>query len=303
MDCEGMKFLFNAFNHCPDGQRAVGDLSFILGHQIMALGHEVEWSNADFIPASEGYNVIFESFADPRFPAFPLIAERHRDGCRFLYIATEKPGLGAFNNAADDMGMVDRIRAFPGAARFCDGILHLVPGNDVTQWYSYHAPSAYAELGYSPGLVRESATEPEYDFGFFGKRTLRRMAILEELAKRGSVIAVHDFRPREERDCAMQRAKVIVQIREFDGTPIVSSSRCNTALSIGRPVVAEPHGFCGQWVGVIQIAESIEAFYDYAVLASEHWRDLHAAQFARFKEAFPPELCVGSPLKQIGIIA
>jgi hypothetical protein len=295
-------FSFNSFNHCEAGQRAIEDLSLILGHQVMALGHEARWSNVDFVRREEGYNIVFESFADPRFPALPLIAERHRAGCRFVFVATEKPAPGAFNGATDDPGMIERQRAFPIAAKLCDGILHLVPGDDVTAWYSRHAPAAYAELGYSPSLARGPGPEPDHDFGFFGKRTVRRMTILAELAKRGSVLAIHDFVPREERDRRMQRAKIIVQIREFEETSVASSSRLNTSLSIGRPVIAEPHGFCGEWANVIRFSESLEAFYDDAIAALPHWHELHAGQFERFKAAFPPEVCLGEPLRKIGVL-
>jgi hypothetical protein len=297
-----MKFWFNTWNHCEAGQRANDDITQVIGHQLVALGYEAGGSNDRFIGPDEGYNVILESFADPNYPAMPEIIEHHAKGCRFIYIATEKPTPGAFNGATDDPGMVDRIRVFPEAAKYASAILHLVPGDDVTAWYSQFAPSAYVELGYAPTLMRLADTVPDHDFGFFGKRTVRRLAILERLKKFGSLIEIHNFAAQRERDILMRHAKVIVQIREHEETMVVSSSRCNTALCIGRPVVAEPHGFCGDWDRVVLFSISIEQFYIDAKLALGHWRQIHARQLAAFQELFTPERCIGDPLRKVGIL-
>ena len=77
-----------------------------------------------------------------------------------------------------------------------------------------HAPAAYAELGYAPGLLRDDDSVPDLDFGFFGKRTVRREQILRTLSKFGSVVNVFNFVPGVERDKIMRRARVIVQILE-----------------------------------------------------------------------------------------
>ena len=296
-----MKFRFTTFNHSPQGQRAVQDLADITGNQIAALGHEVSWSDKpDFI--ADGLNVVFESFADPRYPALPAISEAYARGCRFLYVATEEPSeSGAFNDAPDQ-GMRDRQMAFPDACRYARGILHLVAGERVTAWYSRWAPAAYAELGHAPGLVRYLPGEPDYDFGFFGKRTPRRAEMLARLAERGSVIAVHDFQPSAYRDQIMRRARIIVQLREWNTSGVISSSRVTTAMSLGRPVIAEPHSGAGQWAEIAQVSESVDKFYDDAVAALADWRALYRRQFDAFARLMTPERCVGEPLKRIGVL-
>ena len=296
-------FHFNTFNHCEAGQRAIDDITQVLGNLLVALGHQAVGNNETFIGPDEGYNIIIESFADPNYPALPLIARYHRRGYKFIYIATERPAAGAFNGATDDPGMVDRQAAFPEAAKYATAVLHLAPGDEITAWYNRYAPSAYVELGYAPTLMRMNGTEPDHDFGFFGKRTVRRMRVFKQLAKMGSLIEIHNFAPQHERDILMRHAKVIVQVREHDNTDLVSSSRCNTALCIGRPVIAEPHGFCGDWKDVVHFSATEESFYADAVAAAHgDWRGMHAAQLEKFKKHFTPERCLGEPLRKLGII-
>src|SRR5262249_43063308 len=147
--------------------------------------------------------------------------------------------------------MVYRQQTFPEAAKFCEGILHLVPGEHVTNWYGQFAPAAPIELGFAPTLVRINNVEPDYEFGFYGSLTPRRHSILKRLAKRvgkdKAVRLVVDFATQQERDDTMRRAKVIIQVRKFDSMGLVSSSRCNTALCLGRPVIAEPHLLSKPW--------------------------------------------------------
>lgn len=297
-----MKAHFTTFNHCPQGQRAVQELADIIGHQIAALGHVVSWTDrADF--STDGVNFVFESFADPNYPALPAIAEAHARGCRFVYVATEQPGAsGAFNDASDH-GMRDRQKAFPEAARYALGIIHLVSGDQVTEWYDNFAPAAYAELGYAPGLERpDDSVSVSLDFGFFGKRTVRREAILSWLQRYGTLINVIDFRPATDRDAAMRMARVIVQIREHAGTQVVSTSRCNTALHLGRPVVAEPHAAPGVWGEIIPFSKSLDAFVDDAVEALSCWREMHRNQMERFRDLLTPQRCIGEPLRKIGVL-
>ncbi len=295
-----MKFRFTTFNHCLAGRRALDDMAQIVGLQLAALGHDVEWSeDANFI--RDGFNIVFESFADSRHPALPAIASARNAGCRFLYIATEKPGREAFNDAPDQ-GMKDRQRVFPEAARFAEGILHFVDGVDVMAWYGRFRPAAFLELGHAPALMRlDGNAEPTHDFGFFGKSTPRRVAMLDKLRKYGSLVAVHDFIPRARRDAMMRQAKVIVQIREYDTTRLCSSSRCATALSLGRPVVAEPHDASDAWRRTVTFSDTEEGFYDCAAANVTNWRGLYERQLRSFETILSPECCVEQPLQQIGV--
>lgn len=299
-----MIFRFLTFNHCDQGKCILEDMTRIIGHQMMALGHAVGWTNTENFIDRNGYNVVIESFADNP-DTIAKIAEAHARGCRFIYIATEEPTPNGFNHGLEP-AMLERQNAFPRAAKFADGILHLIPGEHVTAWYSQFAPSAYAELGYAPTLVEDDgAVEPAHDFGFYGKMTWRReqmLARLEHLSGTQVLKITSLAVPRQERNAMMRRARVILQIRANEEWGMVSSTRCNTAIGFGRPIVAEPHPFCKPWDQIIEFSSSLELFYaDALVAARGDWRALHRKQLAKLKETLTPEVCIGRPLREIGI--
>jgi hypothetical protein len=198
----------------------------------------------------------------------------------------------------------------------------------VNQWYGQFAPSAYVELGYAPTLYRPTQQEPEYQFGFFGSLTPRRLKVLRRLAKtvcpgvEKAVRVEATFATQEERDRIMRQAKVIVQVRKWEEMGLVSSSRCNTALHLGRPVVAEPHLLAEQWRDVIRFSPHckkcqegqtirlgrndtcdacLQNFFNDALMMLTSWRGIHANQFAKFKVAMSPEACVGQAIRQVGL--
>jgi hypothetical protein len=82
---------------------------------------------------------------------------------------------------------------------------------------------------------------------------------------------------------------------------LVSSSRCNTALCIGRPVVAEPHLLSKPWDEIVDFTRTLDHFYDRCLLVRSAWQGVHAAQMDKFMAALTPERCVGIPLQKIGI--
>lgn len=300
-----MHFNFSTFNHCPQGQIIVEDITHILGHQLIALGHTISWSNDGFYPRG-AYNVVLESFADPNYPALDEIRAAHERGCQFLCVATEEPTGDGFNHGLDP-AMIDRQKAFPEAARYFDGILHLIPGEHITQWYGQFGPAAHAELGYAPGLVvsgPEEPNQPAMDFGFYGKMTWRReqmLGHLEQLTGRPVLRITSLDVPRAERDRYMRCAKVIVQIRANEEWGMVSSTRCASALHFGRPVVAEPHPDPGPWEDVVHFAKSVDAFYADAIEATRAWKLFHYTQVGAFRAKLTPEHCVGRALREIGI--
>jgi hypothetical protein len=277
----------------------------ILGAQLRALGHQAVWDvkqRDKMVGREAGINVLVEGFTKN---SISVIAAMHAQGARFLILATEEPTEKGFNHGTQKE-MIKRQEIFPEAAKFAEGILHLVPGENVTRWYAQFAPAAYAELGYAPSLVRpRSLVEPEYTFGFYGSYTKRRAKILKRLAKltnkEKAIKLMVDFKSQEERDLAMRQAKVIVQIRKFEEMGLVSSSRCNTALCLGRPVVAEPHLLSKPWDEVVTFTDSTEAFLNTAMITSAAWKGVHAAQMEKFKAKLNPEYCVGAPLRSIGI--
>lgn len=301
-----MKFLFWLANHNLTGQRSLEDVIGIIGHQLRALGHEAVWvkANDKFLGRDNGINIIVEGFT-------PLsvreITKYHEMGARFLMIATEEPTPKGFNYGLP-REMVDRQKIFPEVGKICEGIIHLVPGDHVTKWYSQFAPSAQAELGYAPTLVRSAATdtEPDHDFGFYGSLSERRVKLIKRLANRcnkvNAIRVVGDFQEQNDRDREMRRCKVIIQIRKFKEMGLVSSSRCCTALCLGRPVIAEPHQLSHPWDEVIPFAQTEEGFLNRAMMMLTYWRGAHADQFAKFKARFTPEVCIGRALDQIGIL-
>jgi hypothetical protein len=291
-------------NHSLLGQRSLEDVVGILGHQLRSLGHEAIWDEANdkVITADVGYNVLVEGFT-PGISA--IIADLHSRGARFLCVATEEPTPKGFNWGTQ-REMAERQRDFPSVALYLDGILALVPGQHVLDWYGQHAPTAYVELGYAPSLVRRpSLAPPRFDFGFYGTMSKRRLRILKKLGnlagKRDAVRIVADFTTQTERDVAMQEAKVILQIRKFDAMGLVSSSRCGTALCLGRPVVAEPHDLSAPWDSIVRFTKTEEEFYAVALTARAMWQGLHAGQFEKFRTQLSPELCIGAALRQLGL--
>ncbi len=297
-------FLFNMLNHSLLGQRSLEDVIGIMGQQLRALGHKAEWwkANNQLLARETGINIIVEGFT----PAIiEVMAQYHAQGARYLILATEEPTPKGFNHGTQPE-MVMRQKYFPEAAKLAEGIICLVPGKHVTDWYGQFAPTAYTELGYAPALVRKNAAVvPDFDFGFYGSLSKRRLKLLKKLANRiGTAKAVKimsDFGSQEERDREMSRARVIVQIRKFEEMGLVSSSRCNTALCLGRPVIAEPHFLSHPWDEIVQFTDSIEGFLNAAVLMRATWRGVHAAQMARFKEKLSPQACIGQALEKIGI--
>lgn len=303
------KFLFHTWNHTLEGRRSLEDPITIVSHQLRALGHWTLWDPSNderpanqimFAHGEDEWNILVEGFTPD---IVNVIAEAKRStGARFLCLATEEPTERGFNHGTQPE-MVRRQEVFPEAMKHFDGILHLVPG--CTDWYARYAPSAYVELGYAPALVRPQHVlgEPQYDFGFYGSMSPRRLALLKKLrdfvGTRHTVRIVMDFATQAERDLAMQSAKVIVQVRKFDEMGLVSNSRCSTALCLGRPVIAEPHELSSPWDEIVKFTKSEQEFLLTCRLAYKNWRALWASQFARFKERLPPEVCIGAPLRSL----
>lgn len=282
----------------------------MVSYQLRALGHGTIWDPANdarawdkiqFRCGADDINVIIEGFTPS---TIRQVAAAQCAGARFLCLATEEPTPLGFNHGTQ-REMVMRQQLFSEAMRYFEGILHLVPGQHVTDWYAQHAPTGYVELGYAPQLVRpERVPNPRFEFGFFGSVTPRRRNLLNRLFRRmgkppNAVRIVSDFISDTERDLAMQDCKVILQIRKFDAMGLVSSSRCNTGLCLGRPVVAEPHDLSKPWDEIVAFASTEEEFYQLAMLTARRWRDAHHFQMKRFKERLTPEVCVGQALRAI----
>ena len=312
------QFCWNCLNHNAIGERSLEDIIEIISSQLLALGHTAAWdrSNDKMVDGGSGINILVEGF---RAHHVEIVRQMHEAGARFVILATEEPTEKGFNHGTQKE-MVERQEVFPLMAPYIEGIIHLVPGDHVTRWYSQFAPSAYTELGYAPRLMRDNTQitaknpdgtrrilpGPDYEFGFYGSLTPRRHKLLKKLAKKvmnsdKAVVMVVDFPSRAERDNEMRRAKVILQLRKFDEMGLVSSSRCNTALTIGRPVVSEPHELCRPWDEVVRFSRTQESFFDEALAVRAMWKGVYQHQLDKFRSIFPPEACIGKALEQLGI--
>ena len=276
---------------------------------MRALGHQVSWDqkNVQIIKQSDGYNVIVEGFTRGPHGSIDKIASLHAQGARFLCLATEEPSDKGFNQGTQKE-MVERQATFCEAMPFFDGILHLVPGQHVTNWYGQFCPTAQAELGFAQTLIRPYSPNqetPQYNFGFFGSLSKRRLKILKTLAKRmgteKAIRVVANFPSQDERDQIMRQARVVLQLRKFEDMGLVSSSRINTALCCGRPVIAEPHLLSDPWDKIAHFSKSLDDFYSEAIAMQAMWRGIHEGQFCRFRDMMTPMHCIGRPLQQIGI--
>lgn len=287
------------FNHTAGGQRSLEDIVLIMSHQLAALGHQARRDDKNFISAAAGINVVVEGFY---VESIDFIARARATGCRFIILATEEPTERGFNHGLAQ-SMVDRQEAFPEAARHAEAILALVPGSEA--WYGRHAPCERVELGYAPTLVRRLRVEPDHDFGFYGTVSPRRHKMLKRLARKmgttNAVKVIANFADGAHRDEQMMRARVVVQVRLHERMGLVSSSRCNTALHLGRPVVAEPHGLSAPWDQVVKFSETTDKFFEDCVKLRGLWRQVHEDQMNRFRRLLSPEACLGGALGRLGL--
>lgn len=293
-----MKFVINMFNHNELGQRSLEDVIQIIAHQLRACGHIVEWNNTHFIEPWDGYNVLVEGFTPW---SLERIARAHFiKKARFLFICTEEPGEVGFNGLKVG-DFKERQQIFPHAAKLCDGILSLVPGAE--KWYGQFAPAHHIELGYAPTLMRKQERDPEWMFGFYGSISPRRLKILRRIERRvrtdRAVRVVGNFREQEKRDAAMLEAKILLQIRIVKQLGLVSSSRCATALHLGRMVYAEPHAHSHPWDQVIEFAKTEEEFIDKALVYAPFYKAIFQSQFEKFKDVMAPQNCVGRQVDEL----
>lgn len=310
-----MFFLINLFNHNATGQRSLEDVIGIIAHQLRALGHSVEWSNRHFAKRP-AYNLIVEGFTAD---SVALIKTSHETGHRFIYIATEEPTPKGFNHGISQH-MIDRQAMFPEAAKYADAVLSLVPGAE--EWFGQYAPCQHIELGHASSLERPDhikslggvrhLEEPTHDFGFFGSLSVRRDKILRRLAKTiamrsvtmsapNAIRVMANFSGLDDRDRAMRSARVLLQIRLHERMGLVSSSRCNTSLHIGRPVVAEPHLLSAPWDQVVHFSKTSDSFFDDAIRVRATWQSTYDRQMERFRDIMSPRACIGEPLDRLAI--
>ena len=291
-----MHFLINAANHNKLGQLSLQDVFSLIGRQLEALGHTVQWCNDGLYTGASTCNILLEGFAAPHIDS---MRQCHEAGGKIIIIATEEPTPEGFNHGILP-DMIRRQRVFPDAAQYADAIWYLVPG--CQEWYGqFGTPAAHLDLGYSPGMVRRVGVQVDHDFGFFGSITPRREQILMRVAAsridgRRAKVRWVQFASCAERDAEISRCRVVLQLRAHEAMGLLSNSRCCTALHLGCPVIAEPHANPGAWPSIIEFA-STDLLVHRAIKMRKSWREVHAAQLARFQHLLSPERCVGRALE------
>jgi hypothetical protein len=182
------------------------------------------------------------------------------------------------------------------------------PGIAPTLPFASPKSSSRFDLRYgsaNPTLLLSTLHEPEYEYGFFGSLTERRLKILKRLARDTGIekaVRIESTFPEPEvRDRVVKEAKIVVQIRKDERMGLVSSSRCNTTLCNWRPIIAEPHDLDSPWRDVVAFADSMEDFYAKCSMARSQWRSLHAKQLDAFKRIMSPEICIGRALREINL--
>lgn len=292
-----MQFQFNTFNITGLGRVAMQDIFSNICRQMEALGHEAFWTDDGFAHGDDAYVILTEGFFDTHLEVMKQAAE---SGVKFIIMGTEAPSKDGFNGGLTEELRV-RQKTFYKAAEYAVAIWCTILNS--VEWYSqFGKPAAFLDLGYAPASVRHP-TNPaglDHDYGFFGSITERRYKMLENFAR--SRVDGHKARVRavsfdtvENRDSAMSRCRVVLQIRAHEKMAMLSTSRCSTALHIGRPVIAENHLDPGPWAEIIEFAHP-DIFILKAARMHARWQEAHAEQFERFKRLLPPEACVGKTI-------
>ncbi len=279
------------------GRSSYADLAAAFEAQLADLGHTLLRQDALLPPPA--INLVMEGF--DKASVATLLRER-RAGKRMVVVATEMPTCATahgflWNNRLDPYWAARAI-TFPTAAPLFDACWALTI--DAAAVLRRYVPDTFEiELGYSPRLLAQSDVEPAQDFCFFGSKTDRRAGVISELRRRGhSVEAIWHMPPAAERDKAIDRSRVVLDIKPFAWWPVVSSSRISTALHRGRPVVCEPRGpqqTQAAWKDIGWFARSDESFPDEAAMVLAHWRAVHVRQMASFRR-LTAEACLAGAI-------
>lgn len=284
-----MKFVFNLFNQSDLGKTSLVDPMNNIAKQLEDCGHVVKWYDDALIAHEDLYMIVFDGFHESQVPLFKDFHER---GGKLIIVATEEPTDNGFNHGAIKH-MVGRSERFAAIAPYATAIWYLVPGST---WYEQFCPATFLDLGYSPRLIRRWDIPVEFDVGFFGSVTKRRAEMLKKFAAYGLRLHIPKFGDSEFRDREISRCKVVVQLRSYEQMGLLSSSRCSTALHLGRPVLAEPHGNPGKWPDIIRF-EDIDFMAYMAEQMANNWQEEHANQMAKFMELMPASKVMAKALE------
>ena len=133
----------------------------------------------------------------------------------------------------------DSLLAPEGLDRFAGFEIWDYSRKNVARWIDHGFAARHVPLGWSPGLERiERAAEPEIDVLFYGSTNERRVAVLDRLEASGLRVERLYGVYGAERDAAIARAKVVVNVHYYDAG-ILEIVRLSYLFANGVPVVSE----------------------------------------------------------------
>lgn len=193
-----------------------------LQHGLRALGHDAVMArNTCF---ADCINVLFAAHLLPYFPGF-----------------APPPGTVIFNLEPVIPQMLERLRDYPALLRQ-PGIAWIwdYDRHNVQALRAMGLPRvAHVPIGHAPEMARIAPAEEDIDVLFYGSLTRRRLAVRDALVQAGLdarfVFKVYGG----ERDALIARARVVLQLSQFDSGARFDPVRLAWLLGNGRCVLAE----------------------------------------------------------------
>ena len=291
-----MRFSFILANHSALGQQTLFDIVDALGSQLTDLGHTVTLRDKNLV--LDEINILIEAFDFATADNYRRAAEH---GCRFIVIMTERPGKPGFNDS-NVAGMIERQKAFPLVAKHAIAVWCLVPG--AAPWVRrFHPNVSDLELGWSDHRYKTvfNPSPPMLDFCYYGSMTPRRQNMINQIERRGYKVLHNShadkFQTPRERNQMVNACRVVLGIDPFPKWKLVSNSRLATALSCGRPVIAEPPRGPTGWDKVGVFAKRRSSYVDEAIAMLQNWEEVRDQQIALAKYWLGPDKVTGPVLE------
>ena len=257
-----------------------GELVDDIKDQAETSGHTFSVTRGVFLPPP-AVNVFSEGVPEA---AAEHAARLKARGYRLVVLISEMPTLvtaeGLVWNYWTSESWIERAEGFIRAAPHYAAAWCYVPG--AAEIIRRFIPVA-ADVDLAWGKRFDAARtmpEPQHDFCFYGRPTRRRERVLEDFVRRGHSVDVIPFTTSmAERDARVPLSRVVLDVKQHDWWPLASCQRYLTAISLGRPVVAEdrPAQTRRGWDGIAVFAPEGK-FYATAVDVLANWRGEHALQ-------------------------
>lgn len=275
------------FSYCLSAEAPTLDQAEDLRDQLTAAGHEFVITPRELLPPP--WVNLFSEFT----PEVTLARVRQRaaEGYHLVCLVTEMPTLvtrgGLVWNYHTEPWWLARAELFVDMAPHLTAAWCYVPGA-AAQVKRFVPRAAQVDMAYGARFERPRAQrEPKHDFCFFGTLTKRRGQIVDTLRRAGFTVDVIPFQTLAERDSRVLDAKVVLDLKQFEWWPMVSTSRYVTALQLGRPVAAEhrPLTLSAGWEKVVAFAkdDTDAALLATAAAALADWSGLYRRQLAALR--------------------